>query len=74
MDQQFHNKQQLLTITNKQASLGVLFDQKNFNGHMFSIKLEENSNKMSFKALPVKIQWSKNQQGRGAQCTPTQGR
>ena len=30
-------------------------DQKNFTGHMFNIKLEEKSYKMSFKALPVKI-------------------
>ena len=30
---------------------------------MFNIKLEEKSYKMSFKALPFKIQWSKNQQG-----------
>ena len=30
---------------------------------MFNTKLEEKSNKMSFKALPVKIQWSKNRQG-----------
>ena len=33
---------------------------------MFSIKLEEKSYKMSFKALPVKKEQSKNQQG--AQC------
>ena len=26
---------------------------------MFNIKLEEKSYKMSFKAVPVKIQWSK---------------
>ena len=30
-------------------------DQKNFNGHMFHIKLEEKSYKMNLKALPVKI-------------------
>ena len=29
---------------------------------MFNVKLEEKSDKMSFKALPVKIQWSKNQE------------
>ena len=28
-------------------------DQKNFTGHMFNINLEEQSHKMSFKALPV---------------------
>ena len=41
-------------------------DQKNFSGHMFNIKLEEKSYKLSFKALPVKIQRSKNRQRRGA--------
>ena len=30
---------------------------------MFNIKLEEKSHKMSFKALPVKMQQSKNRQG-----------
>ena len=30
---------------------------------MFKIKLEEKSYKMSFKAIPVKIQRSKNRQG-----------
>ena len=30
---------------------------------MFDIKLKEKSNKVSLKALPVKIQRSKNQQG-----------
>ena len=29
---------------------------------MFNIKLEEKSYKMNFKALSVKIQWSKNRQ------------
>ena len=37
-------------------------DQKNFTGHMFNIKLEEKPYKMSFKALPVKIQRSENRQ------------
>ena len=37
---------------------------------MFNIKLEENSYKMSFKALPVKIQWSKNRHG-GHNAPPT---
>ena len=36
-----------------------LTDQKNDTGHMFNIKLEKKSYKMSFKALPVKIQRSK---------------
>ena len=44
-------------------------DQKNFTDHMFNIKIEEMSLKMSFKALPFKIQQSKNQQG-WAQCAP----
>ena len=44
-------------------------DKKNFTGHMFNIKLEEKSNKMSFKAVPVKIQWSKARQ-EGTQCVP----
>ena len=35
-------------------------DQKNFTGHMFNIKLEEKPDKMSFKALPAKIQQSTN--------------
>ena len=43
-------------------------DQKYFTGHLFSIKLEENSYKMSFKALPVKIQHLKNRQGGGTMC------
>ena len=41
---------------------------------MFNIKLEEKSYKMNFKALPVKIQRSKNQQGGGgAMCHPLPG-
>ena len=39
-----------------------LNDEKTFTGHIFNIKLEEMSYKISFKALPVKIQQSKNQQ------------
>ena len=36
---------------------------------MFNIVLEEKSNKMSFKALSLKVQRSKNRQGGGrAQC------
>ena len=63
MSRQFHNKRQSLTVTSKQAGVGwanYLTDEKNFTGHMFNIELEENSHKMSFKALPVKIQRSKN--------------
>ena len=58
MNQQFHNKRQSLTVNNKQAGVGKLFDRsKNFAGH---IKSEEKLNKMSFKALPAKIQRSEN--------------
>ena len=61
MNRQFYNKRQSLTVTCKQAGLGKLFDwSKNFPGYMFNIKLEKKSYKMSFKALPVKIQRSKN--------------
>ena len=31
---------------------------------MFNIKVEKKSYKMSFKALPVKIQWSKMEKGK----------
>ena len=63
MNQQSHNKQQLLTVTNKQAAVSKLFysSRKFYWSRInFDIKLEEKSCKMSFKALPVKIQWSKN--------------
>ena len=57
MNRQFHNKRQSLMVTDNQASLGKLFNlSKNFTAHMLNIKLEKNSYKMSFKALPVKIQ------------------
>ena len=56
MNRQFHNKWQSLTVTNKHYST----DQKNVTGHLFNIKLEEKSYKMSFKTLLVKIQRSKN--------------
>ena len=39
---------------------------------MFNIKLEEKSYKMSFKALPIRVQQSKNQQG-GHNLPPSQG-
>ena len=66
MDRQFHNKRQLLTVTNKQAGVDKLFDRsKNFTGYMFHIKLEKKLYKMSFKDLLVKIQRSKNRQGEG---------
>ena len=69
MNRQFHDKRQSLTITDKQAGVGkFLTDQKKFTGHMFNIKLEEKPYKISFKALPVKIQRSKNRLG--ARCVP----
>ena len=56
MNRLFHYKRQPLTVTDKQAGVGSYStDQKKFTGHMFNIKLEEKSYKMSFKALPVKI-------------------
>ena len=44
MNQQFHNKRQSLTITDKQAIVGKLFDlsKKMLHGYMLNIKLEEN--------------------------------
>ena len=54
--------------TNKPVWADYSSDQKKFTGHMFNIKLEEKSCKMSFKALLVKIQRSKNRQGGGAYC------
>ena len=40
-----------------------LIDQKKIFWSHVQYKLEEKSYKMSFKALPVEIQWSKNRQG-----------
>ena len=54
-----------MTVTDKSPA-EYSTDQKNFTDHMFNIKLEEKSYKMSFKTLPLKIQRSKNRQG--AQC------
>ena len=57
MNRQFHNMRQSLMFTDKQAGVAdYSTNQKNFTGHMFNIKLEEKSYKMSFQALPVKIQ------------------
>ena len=57
MIRQFDNKGHSLTVTDKQVAGGKLFDwSKKFTGHMFNTKLEETSNKMSFRTLPVKIQ------------------
>ena len=42
MNQEFHNQRQSLVVTDKQASVGNLFDlSKNFTGHMFNINFEE---------------------------------
>ena len=61
-------------MTNKLVWANFSTDQKSFTGHMFNIKLEEKSYKISFKALPVKIQPSKNRQEGGGggekDCTP----
>ena len=66
MNRQFHNKRQSLTLIDKhKVSVNYSIDQNIFIGQMFNIKLEEKSYKMSFKALLVKIQRSKNR-GRGA--------
>ena len=72
MNRQFHNKRQSLRVTEKQSVWAVyMTDQKSFTGHMVSIKLEEKSYKMRPKALPVKIQRSRNRHGgRGAYCAP----
>ena len=73
MNRQCHNKWQSLTVTDKQAGVSKLFDwSKKFTGHMFNIKLEEKSYKMSFKALPVEIQQSKNRQ-EGHNMPPPRG-
>ena len=72
MNWQFH-KQQSSTVTDKQADLGKLFDWlKKFYWSHVQLKIEKNSYKMTFKALPVTIQQSKNQQG-GAHCAPPPG-
>ena len=64
MNRQFHNKRKLLKVTDKhEVSANYSSDQKNFTGHMFNMKLEENLYKMSFKALPVIIQRLRNLQG-----------
>ena len=71
MNRQFHNKRQSFTVTDKQVNMGnYSTDQKNLTGHMFNIKLEKKSYKMSFKALPVKKPAKKTGQktDRKAQC------
>ena len=67
MNRQFHNKKQSLTVTDKQAGVGRLFDwSKNLTGHMSNVILEEKYYKMSFKALPLKYSGQKNrQEGKG---------
>ena len=70
MNRQFHNKRQSLTLIDKhKVSVNYSIDQNIFIGHMFNIKLEEKSYKMSFKALLVKVQRSKNR-GRGDTMCP----
>ena len=70
MNQQFHNKRIISdshwrSPTNKPVWANYSTDQKKFTCHFFNIKLEEKLYKMSFKALPLKIQQSKNRQGVG---------
>ena len=50
--------------TNNPVWANYSTDQKifNFTGHMFNVKLEEKSLKVSFKTLPIKIQRSKTRQ------------
>ena len=73
MNRQFHNKRQSLTLIDKhKVSVNYSIDQNIFIGHMFNIKLEEKSYKMSFKALPVEIQQSKNRQ-EGHNMPPPRG-
>ena len=71
MNRQFHNKRHLLTVTDKRAGVTV----KNITRHIFNLNLEEKSYKISFSALPVKKEWSKNQQGgRGEHNVPGSNR
>ena len=62
MNWQLHNKRQSLTqsLANKPLWADYSTDQKKFTDYMFNVKLKENSYKISFKALLIKIQWSKN--------------
>ena len=71
MNRQFYNIRQSLTVTDKKlvwANYSTV--QKNFTGEMFNIKLEDKSHKMSFKALPVKIQRPKTDRA-GTMCPPS---
>ena len=61
------------SLTKKLVWASFSTDQKSFTGHMFNIKLQEKSNEISFKALPVKIQPSKSDRRRGDKlCTSEQ--
>ena len=54
MNQQFYNKRQLLTVTDKQVGMAdYSTDQKSLTGHMFNITLVKKSYKISLIALPV---------------------
>ena len=59
--------------TNKPVWANYSTDQKHFTGHMSNIKLVEKSHKMSFNALPVKIQQSKNRDRREYNVPPIPG-
>ena len=60
MNQQFHNNQQSLKVTKKQAGVSKLFDwSKNFTAHMFNIKLKEKSYKWTSKCYGLKYSGQK---------------
>ena len=60
MNQQFHNNQQSLKVTKKQAGVSKLFDwSKNFTAHMFNIKLKEKSYKWTSKCYRLKYSGQK---------------
>ena len=62
----------MLTVTDKQAGVAKLLDwPKKWTGQSLNVKLQENSYKKSFKALPVKTQWLQSLQGE--QCDPSPG-
>ena len=79
MNRQFHKKRQSLKVTDKQAGVGKLFGKskkkkkKNWSHAQYKIRAKVKKKKMSFKALPFKIQCSKNRHERWAHCGRYQG-
>ena len=69
MNRHIHDKLQVSTVTDKQASADKLLDystnQKNFVGPMFHTKFDEKSWNFKFIASTAKTHRPKNQQGRG---------